>query len=323
MKVDLHAHCYPRSYMDEIGRFGVGSEGEVGVMVPVWDSVEERIAQMDTLQVDIQVLSLSAPNVYFSDEGLSYALAQMTNDFLASIVKQYPTRFLCLAAIPLSNINHAMSELSRSVDKLKMDGIMLGTNINQRPLSDDFFLPFLEEVNRRKILVALHPMRSAIEGLMPKEDLRLGIPTNVGFPFETTRTVAQMTFKGIFERFPNLTLVLPHSGGAIPFLAPRWEIFYHSRPAKHPLRKLPNPPSYYLKHHYYDTALAYAYSSLRCTLDMVGTDHVVFGTDHPYTNDFRARETIQNIENDFGLTSEEKEKIFFKNAATLFPRLRR
>ncbi|OPY76298.1 MAG: Amidohydrolase [Syntrophorhabdus sp. PtaU1.Bin153] len=321
MKVDVHAHCYPQPYVKELEKLGIAGEGGVGVKIPVWNSAEERIAAMDKLGIDVQVLNLSAPNVYFPDHGLSKALAQMTNDFLADIVRQHPDRFLSVASIPLANLDDAMAELSRAMNELKMDGIMLGTNINQRPLSDDFFLPFLEEVDRRKVPVVLHPIRSAIEDLMPKEDLLLGIPTSVGFLFETTRTIAQMTFKGTFERFPNLTFILPHSGGAIPFLAPRWDIFYRSRPDAHPLKKLPQPPGHYLRRQYYDIALSYAHSSLRCTLGVVGVDHMVFGTDFPYTNDFRALETIRSIEDYQDLADDEKEKIFFRNAGVLFPRV--
>jgi predicted TIM-barrel fold metal-dependent hydrolase len=322
MRVDVHAHCYPKPYIEELKKIGVGDEGGVGVKIPVWESAEKRIAEMDGIGVDVQVLALSAPNVYFPDEGLSKALARMTNDFIAGIVKRHPERFLSLASIPLTKLDHAMAEFARAIDELKMDGIVLGTNINQRPLSDDLFLPFFEEVSRRQMPVVLHPQRSIAEDLMPKEDEILGIPSSVGFLFETTRTIAQMTFKGTFERLPSLTFVLPHSGGAIPFLCPRWDIFYRSRPEGHRLRRLSHPPSYYLKRHYYDTALSYAPSTLRCTLDLAGVDHVVFGTDHPYTNDFRGRETIESIEN-YGFTSEESEKIFFRNAAALFPKLRK
>jgi len=320
MRVDVHAHCYPKFYVEELKKIGIDEGGGVGVMIPVWESAEQRTAEMDGFGVDVEVLALSAPNVYFPDEGLSKALAQMTNDFIADIAKRNPKRFLSLASIPLTNLNHAFAELERAIGKLKMDGIVLGTNVNQRPLSDDLFFPFFEEVDRRKIPAVLHPQRSIVEAVMPKGDESLGIPSSVGFLFETTRTIAQMTFKGTFERLPNLTLVLPHSGGTIPFLAPRWDIFYRSRPETHLLRKLPYPPSHYLKHHYYDTALSYAHSSLRCTLDLAGVDHVVLGTDHPYTNDFRGKETVDSIER-YDFTDDEKEKIFFRNAATLFPKL--
>ena len=88
------------------------------------------------------------------------------------------------------------------------------------------------------------------------------------------------------------------------------------------MKKLPHAPSYYLKRHYYDTALSYARSSLACTLELAGVDHLVFGTDHPYTNDFRTRDTILSIE-EYGFTDEEKRKIFYGNAARLFPKLRK
>ena len=320
MKVDVHAHCYPKPYIDEIKRIGIDQGGGVGVPIPVWESTEQRIAEMDAYGIDVEVLSLSAPNVYFPDDGLSKALARMTNDFIADIAKRNPRRFLSVASIPLANLDHAFAELERATEKLKMDGIVLGTNVNQRPLSDDLFFPFFEEVDRRKIPVVLHPQRSIAEDLMPREDESLGLPSSVGFLFETTRTIAQMTFKGTFQRLPSLTLVLPHSGGAIPFFYPRWDIFYRSRPETHLLRRLPYPPSHYLKRHYYDTALSYAHSSLRCTLDLAEIDHVVLGTDHPYTNDFRGQETVESIEG-YGFTDDEKEKIFFRNAATLFPKL--
>lgn len=100
----------------------------------------------------------------------------------------------------------------------------------------------------------------------------------------------------------------------------RWNISYRSRPEGHPLRALPNLPSHHLKRHYYDTALAYYPSSLQCTVDLAGIDRMLFGTDFPYTNDFREKETIQSIEN-YGFSKEEKEKVYFKNAAALFPKL--
>jgi predicted TIM-barrel fold metal-dependent hydrolase len=320
MRVDVHAHCYPKPYMQELYKMGVGQDGWVGVKIDEWEGSEERIAKMDELGIDVQVLGLSDPNVYFSDAGLSKDLAQITNDFIADIAKKHPERFLALASIPLTELNNAMEELSRAIDGLKMDGIVLGTNVDRRPLSDDLYLPFFEEVNRRRIPVVLHPIRSIAESVMPKEDWSLGIAAQVGFLFETTRVIAQMTFKGTFQRLQNLTFILPHSGGAIPFICPRWDIFYRSRPDGHRLKELPYPPTHYLKRHYYDTALSYAHSALNCTLALAGIDHVCFGTDHPFTADFRAQETIESIEC-YGFSVEEKEKIYFRNAKRLFPGL--
>lgn len=277
---------------------------------------------MDALGVDVQILSLSAPNVYFPDAELSKALAQMTNDFISETCKSHPERFLALASVPLNKMNYAIDELHRAVNELEMDGLLLGTNINQRSLSEDQFLPFFEEVNKMDKPIFLHPMRAIGEDLMPEEDARLAIPPNVGFIFETTRTVAQMTFKGTFEKYRNLTFILPHAGGAVPFIYPRWDMGYLVRPDSHPLKRLPNPPSHYLKKHYYDTAQSFHPSVLRSTVELAGLDHLLFGTDCPYTGiDVRAEKTIETVEN-CGFSEGEKEKIYFRNAVKLFPKLK-
>ena len=321
MKIDVHATCYPKPYMDELKKVGVGGEGGIGVDIPVWTSVEERLADMDKLGISVQVLGLSAPNVYFPDDGLSKALAQMTNDFMADICRKYPDRFLCLASVPLNNLDYAMDELHRALDVLRMDGIFLGTNVNQISLSDDRFLPFFEEVNKRNVPMALHPLRAIGQDLLPPEDIALQIPSNVGFLFETTRVAAEMTFKGTFEKYQNLTFILPHLGGATPFLYPRWEWNYSVRPESHPLKRVPHPPSHYLKRHYYDTALAYTAPALRCTIELAGLDHVVFGTDWPYTKDVRMDGMIANIET-YGFSEQQKEQVYFRNAMNLFPHVK-
>jgi len=320
MIIDVHAHCYPGPYVRELKKFGTGEDGGIGIKIPEWGSDEERIAIMDDLGVDIQILGLSAPNVYFKDPELSKDLARMTNNFISDVCKKYPNRFLGLASVPLNNMRDALDELNRVIDELDMDGVTLGTNIDKQSLAEDQFLPVIEEVNRRKLPLVLHPLKAIGDEHFVEEDVRLGIPSNVGFIFETTRTVAQMVFKGIFEKYSDLIFILPHSGGSIPFLYPRWDMFYRSRADSHPLKKLPHPPSHYLKRFFYDTALSYHTSSLKCTAALAGTGHMIFGTDCPYTNDLRSVETIEGIHQS-GFSSVDKEKIFYKNAVELFPKL--
>jgi predicted TIM-barrel fold metal-dependent hydrolase len=306
--------------LKEILKMGLGEDGGLGPKLPEWSGAEATIEEMNALGVDVQVLSLSAPGVCFQDEELSKALAQMANDILSDISNTYPHRFRTVASVPLNNLSYALEELHRAINDLTMDGVALGTNINQRYLSNDEFLPFFEELDKMKVPIILHPMMPIGDHALPAEDRALAISPAVGFLFETTRTMAQMTFKGIFERFKNLTFVLPHAGGAIPFVYPRWDTVYLSRPDSHPMKKVPHPPSYYLKRHYYDITASYYPSSLRCTIDLAGSDHVLFGTDYPYSRDGRAKKTIDYLE-DYGFSKEEKEKLFFGNALGLFPKI--
>jgi len=321
MKVDLHAHCYPKPYMDELKKIGFGNKAASGLTLPQWTSVNDRLENMDALGIDVQIMGVSFPNVYFPDAETSKRLARISNDYIAELCERHPDRFMGLASIPLNIMDDALGELDRTMNDLNMDGVILGTNINGRSLGEAAFLPLFEEIDRRRIPVVLHPLKPPGEESMPEEFLKLGIPNSVGFVYETTKVMAQMVFRGTFEELQNLTFVLPHSGGTIPFVVTRWDIQYGSRPESHPLRRLSHPPSHYLKRHYYDSALSYYKSSIRCTLDLVGIDHFVLGTDVPFSERARIRETIQGIE-DYGFSEEEKEKIYFENAAKLFPKLR-
>lgn len=320
MRVDVHAHFYSQSYMDEIAKMGTGGEGGVGIKMPIWTTTEERVAEMDRTGVDVEVIGLSSPNVYFPDEGLSLALAQMTNDFAAGIQRERPDRFVGLASVPLNNMNYAMAELDRSINELGLHGLVLGTNVNDVALSDDRFVPFFEEVAKRRIPVVIHPLKALGQEAMPAEDNSLAITTNVNFPAETGRTVAEFALKGTFERLPDLTFVLPHSGGIIPFLCGRWDMAAISRPDGHRLRSLPHLPSYYLKRHYYDLAHSYWRGPLYCTMEFAGIDHVMYGTDWPYTEFMRWEILEKSLTTYF--SKEELEKVNWVNAAKVFPAIR-
>lgn len=100
MIVDVHAHYFPKPYIEELKKIGAGEEVVPGIRIPEWSGAEERIAEMDRLGIDVQVLGVSAPNVYFPDGQLSLALAQMTNDLLSDIVESILTGLCVRPASP-------------------------------------------------------------------------------------------------------------------------------------------------------------------------------------------------------------------------------
>jgi aminocarboxymuconate-semialdehyde decarboxylase len=316
-KIDIHCHYYPESYLKEIAKFKVNSTVGVALSKVKWDSVETRIKEQDENGIDMEVLGVSAPNVYFEDKEFSRTLAQMTNDELSEICRKYPNRFGCLGSIPLVDIKYAIDELNRAIDKLGMDGILLGTNIIGKPLESPEFLPFFEEINKKKIPVILHPMDPRAPELF--RDYQTG--SIVGFMFETTLTVTKMVLSGLFEKCPNIQMVLPHLGGTIPFLYPRIDLGFQTyEGARKGIGETGKLPSDYLKGFYYDTTTSYN-STFLLTYQFAGADHLLFGTDFPYTRGFRIPMTIDVVEKS-GLTEEEKEKIFFRNAMKLMPSLK-
>jgi predicted TIM-barrel fold metal-dependent hydrolase len=315
-KIDVHCHYYPKSYLKELIKVGVVNTVGVNLSKVVWDSAESRIAEMNEIGIDVEVLGVSTPNVYFSDKELSLSLAQMTNDGLSEICRKYPNRFACLASIPLVDMKYAMEELNRATDKLGMDGILLGTNILGKPLDSEEFIPIFEEINRRKIPIFLHPMDPRASELF--KDYHMA--SVVGFVFETTLTVTKIVLSGFFKNYPDIQMVLPHLGGTIPFLHARIDLSFQTyEAARKGIGEIGQLPSDYLKRFYYDTATSYT-SSLLCTYQFAGADHILFGTDFPYTRGFRIPLSIDVIEKS-GLIEEEKEAIFFRNVMKLLPRL--
>ena len=105
---------------------------------------------MDEFGVDIQFLSISTPGTYFSGEGLSLTLAQMTNDFIADICRKFPNRFTSFASLPLPNARDVMGELDRALNKLWGDGIFRGAHINGQFLVFGGFPPFYKELDKRR-----------------------------------------------------------------------------------------------------------------------------------------------------------------------------
>ena len=139
----------------------------------------------------------------------------------------------------------------------------------------------------------------------------------VGFLFETTITVTRMIFGGVFERYPNVKLILPHMGGTLPFIFNRIDLGFKSYPeCRANSSKL---PSEFLKTFYFDTALAYNRSAVMCAYDLVGPEHIVFGTDYPFAKNLMPR-AIASIEN-LDLAHHDKECIFSENAKLALRRL--
>ncbi len=292
LKVDIHNHFYPASYFDmirELGapdyRFATDASGNTtiefrgtrffGVQPPMTDAAL-RLEAMDRVGIDVQVLSLSVPNVYFAEETREPEIARKTNDAYAELVARHPRRFKALASIPMDVPDEASKELARALDVLKLQGVLLLSHIRGRPLTDPRFRPFFEEADRRRLFVLIHPMLPL--GMTEQlKDYVLG--PLVGFPFDSTLAVARMCFDGLFRDFPNVRFLVPHLGGAIPYLLPRLDQGHRDFPQCR--EKIGEPPSFYLKKLYFDTVSA-SPSTVAFVRELVGAHRIAFGSDYPH-----------------------------------------
>lgn len=283
MKIDIHNHIYPENYWKALLKISdqvtlpidvsriISYYPQKGILV----KPEETIGPMEKLGIGTQVLSLSVPNVYMPDAAMSLDLAQMANDAYAEIRSNHPGKFYALASVPLNFPEMAVRELDRAIGKLGMNGIVLGSNIAGKPLSSPEFFPFYERVNELKVPVFIHPMSPPH---MEEEDEFFLAPL-IHYPVETTLAATKMVFAGIFERFRNIALILPHLGGVLPYLKGRIDNGYRNHPSCR--KNISRPPSEYFKEFYYDV-LSLNVPALRCALEFVGPEHLVLGTDYPF-----------------------------------------
>ncbi len=319
MKIDFHNHFYPTEYLKKLEEWGHRYEfthdanglkivKEKGArflgITPQMEAAERRIEDMDRYGIDIQVLTLSTPNVYFSTRKRNLYLAQMTNDYFAELVQKYPKRFIGFCSVPLGNPDDAIAELHRAVKDLGMKGVVLGTNIQGTHLHVKEYWPFYEQVHRFRLPVFLHPMVPLHPATMAEWPL---VPL-IGFVMDTTLTVTKMVYSGLFEKYPDLVLILPHMGGTIPFLYERIDNGYRAFPDVK--AGLPKLPSEYLKNFYYDT-VSFHIPSLMCGYQTFGADHMVLGSDYPHVigDMSRSVSTIESLK----IPEEDKAKIFGEN----------
>ena len=319
MKIDVHTHYYPEVFFkllrdipsefsfatDPTGRTIITHNGArfFGVTAPMSDP-QKRLEDMDRVGIDVEVISVSTPNIFFADETHQPEVARILNDAYAELITSHPTRFKGFASIPMDSPDAAIAELHRAIHELKLNGVILLSNIKGRALTAPAYRPFFEEANRLDLCIFLHPMLPS----NPEPFTEYVLGPLVGFPFDTTLAVARMCFDGMLRELPNIRWIIGHLGGAIPYLMERLDSGY--RDFAECRVNIDQPPSTYLKKLYYDT-VTFSPHNLRLARDLVGADHMVMGSDYPHLLGSIER-SVSSIE-DFAISEQEKQKIFSGN----------
>jgi len=323
MKIDIHTHYYPEIFFqmirdtpsefsfakDPTGRTIITHRGArfFGITPPM-TNVEQRLEDMDRVGIDCEVISLSTPNIFFADETHQPEVARILNDSYADLISRHPNRFKGFASIPMDAPDAAIAELHRAINELQLNGVVLLSNIRGRALTSSVYRPFFEEVNRMKVCIFLHPMLPA----NPEPFTEYVLGPLVGFPFDTTLAVARMCFAGMLRELPDIRWVIGHLGGAVPYLMERLDSGY--RDFAECRVNIDQPPSTYLKKLYYDT-VTFSGHNLRMVRDLVGTEHMLMGSDYPHMLGSIER-SVSSIE-DLAIPEREKERIFSKSALSI------
>jgi aminocarboxymuconate-semialdehyde decarboxylase len=290
--VDVHTHMLNEAFLELLKKHGGGYKvrkvtgGQTGIvkdgapfmtLMPGMFDYELRIQAMDAAGVDIAIVTLTSPNVYWGSARNSLEAARLMNDDMAARQKQYPERIRFMCSLPWQHPKLAVAELKRACDELGAVGVMVLANIDGISLTEKKFSSIWKEIDRRGLPVLVHP--SAPPGTAELDVMRYNLIASVGFMFDTSLAVARLLFDGFFDRHPNLKLIAAHGGGALPYIAGRLDICFDNMPACR--EKISIRPSNYLKRIFYDSVV-FQQESLELALKVGGTENVLYGSDYPH-----------------------------------------
>jgi 6-methylsalicylate decarboxylase len=309
--IDVHHHFLPPAYLSAVGEAKVAASAAAG-RLSRW-SVERSLELMELGGIETTIASSPSPGSPIGDIEDMARLCRTCNDVAGQIVRDHPGRFGMFAAVhllPGLDIDRALGEIAYCLDVLGADGVGLRSSYLGRHLGDPSFDPLWEELNRRGCVVHVHP------GISPAEGVPGVTASMLEYPFDTTRAIVSLLFNGIPARFPRVTFIFSHAGGAIPYLAGRVATFSDTNPNFKQRGLTGAIPA--LQNFYYDitdSANPYTFKALR---ELVPVSHLLFGSDIPFAEGRLERMTRSLAE--LGLEQQELQAINRNNALALFPR---
>ncbi len=270
--VDIHHHMLPDFFWRATNE---GDHPVGGIAPPPW-SRASMLSFLDDAGIDVAVTSISTPGVHTGDDAGARALAWRCNELAAELTRGRPDRFGSFACLPLPDVDGALAELAYALDDLRLDGVVLFSNARGIYLGDPRFTPLFDELQRRRAVVFVLPNPSPDPSAHA-----LGLPDSlIDFTADTTRAIAKLHYSNTFARTPDVRYVFAHAGGTVPYLAGRFGIVDEMRVI--PGAETCATAAETFRRLYWDTALSWSDPVLRMLRDVVGIDHVLFGSDYPY-----------------------------------------
>jgi predicted TIM-barrel fold metal-dependent hydrolase len=233
-----------------------------------------RLADLDAMGVDIQVVGPMPMHRYWADPDLAIGLTRTVNEGVAAHCAAEPDRLYGLGTVPLQHPDLAVALLDRAVHDHGLYGISVSTTVDGRELADPAHDAVWQRAEELGAVVFVHPWGCSLGERLATQYLG----NTVGQPVETAVALSHLIFTGVLDRFPRLKLVAAHGGGYLPTYVGRSD---HAWQVRQDARGCAEPPSAYLRRMWFD-ALVYTPGALRHLVEEVGADRVVLGTDHPF-----------------------------------------
>lgn len=315
--IDVHAHYFPPDYVQAArGRLndaGVlpDATGFLTSYPPLDDdpaftgAFDERIQLMDAANIAVQVLSFSAGNVWHPDQAVRADLVTRFNDGCVEAIQPYEHRFRLFANIPLPFVEASIVETERVSEFSSFAGVSVCTHSAGISIDDTRWDPLYEMWNELRLTVFVHPDGFCAPDILGGHFLGWAL----GAPFDDCIAAVQLMVSGTLERFPNITWIIPHAGGVLPFLLERvdrvWGSYSHLLPDG-------PPPRDSVRKLVFDSATPSS-QAMALTNEVMGFDQLVLGTDFPFANR-RDLAASQQVLMDSGMSQANLENVLYRNA---------
>ena len=278
-----------------------------GMVLGRMSDLTERIAKMDDMGVDIQVLSASLVHqgLEWADAQTSLRLARTTNDWIAEAIAAHPTRLMGLGTLPLHVPALAVGELERCMGDLGLKGVAISTTAGAMELGDVQLRPFWAKAEELGAVVYIHP-----GGNRDRRFKRFHLWNSVGQAFEEAMAISSLMYDGVLEAFPRLKVCISHGGGYMPYYMGRIDRNYVEK--ANTRVNMSKPPIDYLRMLHFDSCV-YERPVLQHLVDKVGAERVLLGSDYP-VGETRPIEFVTATDT---LSAAQKEQIVGINAAAL------
>jgi predicted TIM-barrel fold metal-dependent hydrolase len=317
--IDVQTHWLPPAFVEVLegrselprlvdgphGRLVEYGKGAAYPLLPEMTDLERKLEHMDAGGVEVSVLSVNIPGLDMFEAADVAAIARDVNDQLAEAVAAHPDRLEAFAALPMLVPDAVPAELERALAK-GLRGAMIYSNVAGRHLDAPEFRQVFDAAARLEAPVLLHPTYPLSA---PSLDVHALIPV-LGFLFDTATATMRLILDGLFDRNPDLKLILGHLGSVIPYLVGR--IDYESSRIPGGLGALDVAPGEHIRRLYVDTVSAWP-PAIAMAVDYFGADHVLYATDHPFWDPARTREALAAVE----LSPEDRDAIESGNARRL------
>ncbi len=293
LKIDMHTHILPKELPRWAERFGYGDfihlehhrEGHARMMQGnrffreikenCWNA-ELRMDEYLTYNTAVQVVcTVPVMFSYWARPHDALEVAKFLNDDIAELSVRYPKRYIGLGTLPMQDTELSIRELERC-KAIGLRGIQIGSNIEDRNLSEPEFFPIFEACQDLGMAVMVHPWN-----MMGKRNMeKYWLPWLVGMPAETSRAACSMIFGGVLERLPGLRVNFSHASGSFLATIGRIEHGFNCRPDLVAIDNPVNPREYLGK--FWVDSITHDARMLEYVLEMVGSKRVCLGSDYPF-----------------------------------------